>query len=78
MELYLHCLILRVCTSDRHIEGEGTHKESVQQATEADWLTRASDYKCAEPSKFSRLLMCGHFADSFTLPHKEQLGSAGN
>jgi hypothetical protein len=24
---------------------------SIQQATEADWLTTARDFKCAEPSK---------------------------
>jgi hypothetical protein len=27
------------------------HAHSVQQATEADWLTRARDFKCTEPSK---------------------------
>jgi hypothetical protein len=26
-------------------------RQSVRQAIEADWLTRARDFKCAEPSK---------------------------
>jgi hypothetical protein len=40
-------------TNDRNYGGWRAERqaESVQQATDADWLTRARDGRCAEPSK---------------------------
>jgi hypothetical protein len=32
-------------------DGRRAETERVQQVTEADWLTSACDFKCAEPSK---------------------------
>jgi hypothetical protein len=42
--------------SPAHTKAGGAHSgtESVQQATEPDWLTRARDFKCAEPFKTRR------------------------
>jgi hypothetical protein len=36
---------------DTYEGGRRAETERVQQATEADWLTSACDFKCAEPSK---------------------------